>query len=94
MTKDEIKAKASEALADAKSTIQELDAKKDTLSAELKEEFEEKVNVLKAKKDALEAKIDALEDDAEDKWEEIKDVLSDSLKSFKDGFTNLGRLFD
>lgn len=94
MTKDEIKAKASEALADAKSTIQELDAKKDTLSAELKEEFEEKVNALKAKKDALEAKIDALEDDAEDKWEEIKDVLGDSLKSFKDGFTNLGRLFD
>jgi SMC interacting uncharacterized protein involved in chromosome segregation len=94
MTKDEIKAKASEALADAKSTIQELDAKKDTLSAELKEEFEEKVNALKAKKDALEAKIDALEDGAEDKWEEIKDVLGDSLKSFKDGFTNLGRLFD
>ncbi|WP_026965830.1 hypothetical protein [Algoriphagus terrigena] len=94
MTKEEIKAKAGEALAEAKSKIQELDAKKDGLSAELKEEFMEKVEVLKAKKDALEAKIDALQDDADDSWEEIKDILADSLKSFKEGFTNLGRLFD
>lgn len=94
MTKEEIKAKAAEAIADAKSKIQELDAKKDDLSAALKEEFLEKIEVLKAKKDALEAKIDTLDDDAEDKWEEIKDVLGDSLKSFKEGFANLGRLFD
>ena len=94
MTKEEIKAQAGEALADAKSKIQELDAKKDSISAELKGEFQEKIEALKAKKDALEAKIDALEDDAEDKWDEIKDVLGDSLKSFKEGFTNLGRLFD
>lgn len=94
MTKEEIKAKASEALADAKSKIQELDAKKESISAELKEEFQEKINEMKAKKDSLEAKIDAIEDDAEDKWEEIKDVLGDSLQSFKEGFTNLRRLFD
>lgn len=94
MTKEEIKAKAGEALAEAKSKIKELDAKKDGLSAELKEEFQEKVTALKAKKEALETKIDELEDDAEDKWDEIKDVLGDSLKSFKEGITNLGRLFD
>lgn len=94
MTKEEIKAKASEALADAKSKIQELDAKKDSISEELKSEFQEKMDALKAKKDALEAKIDDLEEDAEEKWEEIKDILGDSLKSFKEGFANLGRLFD
>lgn len=94
MTKEEIKAKAGEALADAKTKIQELDAKKDSISAELQAEFQEKIEALKAKKDTLEAKIDGLEDDAEEKWEEIKDILGDSLKSFKEGFANLGRLFD
>jgi chromosome segregation ATPase len=94
MTKEELKAKASEALADAKSRIKEYDEKKDDLSAELKQEFQEKIDALKTKKEALEAKIDALEDDAEDKWDEIKEVLGDSLKSFKEGISNLGRLFN
>jgi len=93
MTKDELKAKANEALADAKSKIQEFDAKKDNIAAELKEEFQEKIEILKAKKDLLQSKIDSLDDNAEDKWEEIKDILGDSLKSFKEGFSNLGRLF-
>lgn len=94
MTKEEIKAKAGEALADAKSKIQEFDAKKDHLSSELKAEFQEKIEVLKAKKEALESKIDSIEDDAEDKWDEVKEILGDSLKSFKEGFSNLGRLFE
>jgi predicted nucleic acid-binding Zn-ribbon protein len=94
MNKEEIKLKASEALADAKAKIQELDDKKDSISAELKAEFQEKIEAIRAKKDELEAKIDAIEDDAEDKWEEIKDILADSLQSFKEGFVNLGRLFD
>jgi predicted nucleic acid-binding Zn-ribbon protein len=81
-------------LADAKAKIQELDDKKDSISAELKAEFQEKIEAIRAKKDELEAKIDALEDDAEDKWEEVKDILADSLQSFKEGFVNLGRLFD
>jgi chromosome segregation ATPase len=93
MTKDEIKAKAQEAISDAKLKIQEFDAKKDGITAELKEEFQEKIELLKAKKDLLQSKIDSLDDDAEDKWEEIKDILGDSIKSFKEGFTNLGRLF-
>jgi Skp family chaperone for outer membrane proteins len=94
MTKDEIKAKAQEALADAKSKIQEFDAKKDHIAADLREEFQEKIELLKKKKDLLQAKIDALDDDAEDKWDDIKDILSDSLKSFKEGSSNLGRLFN
>lgn len=81
-------------MADAKAKIQELDDKKDSISAELKAEFQEKIEAIRAKKDELEAKIDALEDDAEDKWEEVKDILADSLQSFKEGFVNLGRLFD
>jgi Skp family chaperone for outer membrane proteins len=94
MTKDEIKAKAQEALADAKSKIQEFDAKKDHIAADLREEFQEKIELLKKKKDLLQSKIDTLDDDAEDKWDDIKDILSDSLKSFKEGFSNLGRLFN
>lgn len=94
MNKEELKAKAYEALDEAKAKIQELDAKKDALSAELKAEFEEKIGELKAKKEELSVKLDALEDDAEDKWEEIKDIVGDSLASFKEGFRNLGRLFD
>lgn len=94
MTKDEIKAKADLVFADIKSKIQELDEKKDVLSDDLKEEFREKVEALKAKKEALEAKIDEIEDDADEKWEDIKDILGDSYQSFKDGIINLGRLFD
>jgi hypothetical protein len=35
-----------------------------------------------------------LTDVAEDKWDDIKAVLGDSLKSFKEGFTSLGKLFE
>ncbi|MFN3997877.1 hypothetical protein [Algoriphagus sp.] len=94
MTLEELKAKVGEALADAKSKIEELDAKKDSISEELKDEFQERIDELRAKKEELESKIDELEDVSEDKWEEIKDVLGDSIKSFKEGFTNLGRLFE
>jgi DNA repair exonuclease SbcCD ATPase subunit len=94
MTKEELKATANEALTDAKTKIQELLDKSEGISSELKSEFDEQVAILKTKKEELELKLDELEDQSEDKWEEIKDILGDSVQSFKEGFTNLGRLFD
>lgn len=94
MKKEEIKAKALEALADAKAKLQELQSKRSSISADLREDFDQQMAAMKAKKDELEAKLDSMEDKAEEKWEEVKDVLGDSLRSFKEGFTHLGRLFD
>jgi predicted nucleic acid-binding Zn-ribbon protein len=94
MNLEELRGKAAEALAEAKIKIEELDAKKDSISAELKEEFQEKIEELRSKKEELAAKIEELEEVAEDRWDEIKDVLGDSMKSFKEGFTNLGKLFE
>lgn len=94
MKKEEIKAKATEALTEAKSKLEELQGKRESMTAELKEEFDEKVILLKVKKKELELKLERMEDQSEEKWDEIKDVLGDSIQSFKDGFTNLGKLFN
>jgi vacuolar-type H+-ATPase subunit D/Vma8 len=64
------------------------------MSSELKAEFDEKIKTLKAKGEELKQKIGSYEDEGEDKWDEVKEVLIDSMDSFKQGFVKLGKLFD
>lgn len=93
MNKAEIKNSAKTTIDEAYAKISELEGKREEIKGDLKSEFDEKIKLLKAKGEELKSKISSLEDEGEDKWEEVKDVLSDSLDSFKEGFAKLGKLF-
>lgn len=93
MNKEEIKSKAKKAIDEAYAKISELEGRRDQLTGELKADFDEKIISLKAKGEELKSKISSFEDKGEDKWDEVKDVLSDSMDSFKEGFAKLGKLF-
>jgi len=93
MNKAEIKNKAKNAIDEAYAKISELESKRDHMSSELRGEFDEKIKALKAKGEELKQKISSYEEEGEDKWDEVKDILSDSMESFKEGFSKLGKLF-
>lgn len=93
MNKAELKNKAKTTIDEAYSKISELEGKRDQITGDLKSEFDEKISLLKAKGEELKSKISSLEDEGEDKWDEVKDILADSMDSFKEGFAKLGKLF-
>ncbi len=94
MNKEEIKIKAKKAIDEAYAKISGWESKRDQMSGELKGEFDEKIKALKAKGEELKQKISSFEDEGEDKWDEVKEVFTDSMDSFKQGFIKLGKLFD
>lgn len=93
MNKADIKNNAKKIIDEAYAKISELEGKRDQITGELKSEFDDKIKLLKAKGEDLKLKISSLEDEGEDKWDEVKDVLADSMDSFKEGFAKLGKLF-
>lgn len=93
MDKQEFKAKADKVIDELFTKIQELDEKKDKVEGELKEEYREKIAELKEKRDHLKAKYDALEDVAEDKWDDVKEAFTAASHSFREGLSKLGTIF-
>lgn len=93
MNKADIKNKAKNTIDEAYAKISEMEGKRDQITGDLKSEFDDKIKLLKVKGEELKLKISSLEDEGEDKWDEIKDVLADSMDSFKEGFAKLGKLF-
>jgi len=93
MNKADIKNNAKKIIDEAYAKISELEGKRDQITGELKSEFDDKIKLLKSKGEELKLKISSLEDEGEDKWDEVKDVLADSMDSFKEGFAKLGKLF-
>lgn len=93
MNKEEIKSELKGQLDKLFTKIDELEVKKDEATGEAKALYAEKLQDLKDTKEDLKTKYDSLLEASEEKWEEIKDSLSDSMESFKEGFSKLGNLF-
>ncbi|MFK7755630.1 MAG: hypothetical protein AB8B53_01720 [Flavobacteriales bacterium] len=93
MNKEEVKTELKGQLDKLFVKIDELEAKKDQATGEAKELYSEKLQDLKDTTIDLKTKYDSLLEASEEKWEEIKDTLSDSLSSFKEGFSKLGDMF-
>ncbi len=73
--------------------IDELEAKKDRVTEDKKQEYEEMLASLRQRKKLLLDKYNNLSSSAEDKWEEARITFSDASESFKDGFDKIASLF-
>ena len=73
--------------------IDELEAKKDMVSAETKEKVNHKIAELKSQRDVIKSKYNELIDTTEESWEKAKSSFSESADSFKNGLSELTHLF-
>jgi len=93
MDREEFKKKAMQSLNEIFARIDELDAKKDKVKANVKAEYEEKLSRLKTQKANLQQKYEKLTDASEEKWEEVKDGFNNATKSLNEGFSELLSMF-
>jgi len=93
MDRTEFKNKAKASIDDIFAKIDEMEAKKNSISEDLKHEYEETLFSLRLKKAELQLKYDEMLNAKEEKWEEVKTVFSSASESFKEGFSRLATLF-
>jgi cytochrome c556 len=93
MNKEEFKAFASKQIDDVSEKLDQLKAKKDEVSGELKVKYADTIVDLKEKKTHLKTKFEALEHASEDKWEEVKTAFSNANDSFKEGFSKISQIW-
>ena len=93
MDKETFKLEANKRIDDISEKIDILTAKKDAAVAEWKEEYNDKLIMLKEKKAVVKQRFDELEGASEEKWEEVKAGFSAASESFKEGFSKLTALF-
>jgi phage host-nuclease inhibitor protein Gam len=93
MEREEFKVKAKQTIDDLFVHIDKLEAKMNKAKASSKEKYKTEIDELKLKGAELQSKYDKLEDAMEDKWEEVKAAFQESIPSFKQGFSVLGRIF-
>lgn len=93
MERNAIKEKAKQTIDDIFTTLDGLEAKKDQVMQEVKEEYNEVLSDLAQKREELEFKYHEMLHATEENWEEVKMKFNASAESFKEGFTILGSLF-
>lgn len=93
MERAAIKEKAKQTIDDIFTTLDELEAKKDQVIQEAKEEYTEVLSGLAKKREELEFKYHEMLHATEENWDEVKTTFAASAESFKEGFTILGTLF-
>lgn len=93
MDRDSLKTEAQKAIDSIFANIDELEAKKDGVKAEVKAEYEKRLSELKAKKAELQDKYNKLAGASQDKLNEVQAAFSSAAVSFKEGISKLTSLF-
>jgi DNA repair exonuclease SbcCD ATPase subunit len=93
MDRESLKTEAQKAIDSIFANIDELEAKKDGVKAEVKAEYEKRLSELKAKKAELQDKYNKLAGASQDKLNEVQAAFSSAAGSFKEGISKLTSLF-
>lgn len=72
---------------------EKLEQKKDDLSDNLKESYDKQIIALNNKKTELKSQLEDIQESTDKNWEEVKETFSESMKHYKAGFKELGKLF-
>lgn len=73
--------------------VEKMEQKKDQLNENMKQKYDDQNKALNERRNGLKKKLDEIENSSEKNWEEAKEALSASLKHYKAGFEELGKLF-
>lgn len=93
MDRNEVKEKSKQVIDDIFNRIDELEKKKNSTEAKVKEEYENLIDKLNSKKDELNMKYETLKNASDDKWDEARQSLDASLDYFKKGLSELSGIF-
>lgn len=94
MNRIEFKLLALEKIDTAFDKLQKLENKKNEVKSELKQKYEKQVEELNRRKKELQENFKAVENATDANWKEKEQIYSASLKHFKEGFTELEKLFN
>ena len=89
----EFKLKTLETIDNTFDQLDKLEQKKDDLNDSLKQRYDEQMASLKKQRAELKMTLEELENNSESNWDETKEIISKSMKHYKSGFEELGKLF-
>jgi len=93
MDKEALKREAKQKIDDVFTKIEELEAKKDQFSSEMRDDYEQRIAQLRSKRDDLMAKYEELQQASESKVAEVKSAFDSAAKSFEEGFSKIASIF-
>lgn len=93
MDKEELKETAGKVIDEMSHQLTELNSKKEQISSDAMEKYNESVEELQNKIKDLKSKYEELKNNAPESIEEYKKVFADAGNSFKQGFSKLSALF-
>ncbi len=89
----DFKLKTLEAIDNIFDQMEKLELKRDSLSESFKKSYDQQMAALKMRRSELKSTLEGLEKTSEANWNEAKEVVSESMKHYKAGFEELGKLF-
>lgn len=93
MDKQEFRSKAHIAVEKLISNVENLEKKKDEVSADMKAKYNQQIANLRQKKAELQENLERIEAEQDENWQERKEIFNNSLEHYKAGFEELGKLF-
>jgi len=93
MDKHELRREFKDKIDEAFHNIQKLENKSEEMSGRKKEELDEKIAELQAKKDKMDSFYEELLNSSEEKVEEVNTHFKKSLVNFKEGFKEISEAF-
>lgn len=93
MDKQEFRSKAHLAVEKLISNVENLEKKKDEVSADMKDKYNQKITSLHKKKAELLENLERIEARQGENWQERKEIFNNSLEHYKAGFEELSKLF-
>lgn len=93
MDREKFRAEAKKTLNEFNEKISILEAKAKKAQANLRADFDEKIDELKVKRDKVKERYDKLSGATDEKWVEVKAAFSAASDDFREGFSKLGSIF-
>lgn len=93
MEKQNYKEKLKHQIDDLFAKVEELEAKKEKASSELKLKYNEKISEINKLKDDLKTTYKSVENSSEEDLNKKKELFNASIESFKEGFSKLAGIF-
>lgn len=92
MNKEEAKAKAKNSIDQITEKIESMERKKDEITSDVKNEFEEQIKNLKSLRTEMRQKYDEMKQKTDARWEEAQEAFSRASNKFEQGFSELKEL--
>mgnify|MGYP001551165300 CR=1 FL=1 len=92
MDKEEAKVKAKNSIDQITEKIESMEQKKDEITSDVKNEFEEQMKNIKSLRTEMRQKYDEMKQKTDARWEDAQEAFSLASNKFEQGFSELKEL--